>query len=322
MLTTNECRCTIGVILAAAVALVGCNDPDTDEPQRQSDTATITDTGPADGVTGDEDADSDGDAGDASDTTGEDTVADTMVEDSGDTTEPGPDTEAGPDTLPGDTGPAPDASACRGVGHGTPAQIASTPRSNTSLEMLALTLTQDVVAPQSIYDRVTRDVPKVKKQNSSLSNITHRPRHNGKSLLMQTTGQTAQEIKNGTYTDWDCLNQHYVDQSHDVLNFTNAVKLELKGRYDLSIVGSDYAALPGIKNAGPNQFGGDGSTICADRNGDTYHYVFVEGWGDCPSGCIHHNYWYYTVDASGQVTKKGAAMDPAQAPSWANICGP
>ena len=319
---TSKYRRLFGMMLAAGLMLVGCNREDTDEQRQPSDTATVTDSGPSPDAPDDEDTDAIGDTADASDTSGEDTVADTTVQDTGDTASPDPDADAGPDTQPGDTGPAPDASACQGLGHGTPAQIASTPRSNATLELLALTLTKEVVAPQSIYDRVTRDVAKIKMQNSSLSNITYRPGHDGKTLLLQTTPKTTGEIKNGTYTAWDCLNQHYVYQSHDVLSFGNNVELELEGRYNMSTVGSDYAALPGIKAAEPNRSIGDGSTICADRNGDIYHYVFVQGWGDCPAGCIHHNYWYYTVDASGQVTKKGQAMDPAQPPSWTKFCGP
>src|SRR6187402_2787929 len=51
----------------------------------------------------------------------------------------------------------------------SPAVIASTPRADTNLELLALRLSSGVVAEQAIYDRVVRDVAAIREADPSLS---------------------------------------------------------------------------------------------------------------------------------------------------------
>ena len=69
---------------------------------------------------------------------------------------------------------------------------------------------------------------------------------------------------------------------------TPRATLTLKGLYNLELLASLYAQLPGIVNVESNSFGGDGSTICARRAGTEIEYVFDRGSGDCPAGCIDH----------------------------------
>lgn len=307
----------LALVLSAGLALAGCNE--TEPKEEDNDAWTVADSGGGSDATSKEDTGHSGaDASADTSNGGMDALADSSAPDPDGAN---PDSGSGPDAASVDTGGSVDAGACQGAGHGTPQEIASTPRKNANLELLSLTLTNKVVAPTRIYKRVTRDVAKIKKKNSRLSSIKHRSPHDGKTLLLDVSGQTQQAIQNGTYTDWDCLNQHYVKKSHSTPSYGSYVKLELKGLYDVGIVGKDYEALRGIKNAGPNRRIGDGPTICAERKGDVYHYVFVDAWGDCPSGCINHKYWYYTVDGSGTVTKKGESSNNGN-PSWAKICRP
>ena len=67
---------------------------------------------------------------------------------------------------------------------------------------------------------------------------------------------------------------------------------------------------------------GAGPTICAARDGDLIHYVFDDASGDCPAGCIHHDYTHYTADADGEVTWSGewASDDLEPPPEWVEIC--
>jgi hypothetical protein len=69
--------------------------------------------------------------------------------------------------------------------------------------------------------------------------------------------------------------------------------------------------------------GGDGSFIYAFQLDDgTFALAFQLGSGDCPSGCINHEYWYFvTSDACqplqvGHYQPNSAACTPGEAPMW------
>jgi hypothetical protein len=48
----------------------------------------------------------------------------------------------------------------------------------------------------------------------------------------------------------------------------------------------------------PDSFLTDGSYIYALASPGGFRLVFVRGGGDCPSGCMTHEYWYFQTDAS------------------------
>lgn len=211
---------------------------------------------------------------------------------------------------------------CSGDVHGTPDEIASTPRSDPELELLALELSEQVVAPQSIYERVTRDISQIRESYDEVSGISYRPPHDGKSLNVGAAdAETERAIKNGNFQEWECLNRHY--EKRDVRHLVEGTfNVELKGIYDMKLVARDYQKFEGLEYAEPNFRGGDGPTICGERRGDVYHYVFDDASGDCRSGCSNHHYHYFSVDASGAVTEEGEWRDEqGNPPDWVTICG-
>jgi hypothetical protein len=50
-----------------------------------------------------------------------------------------------------------------------------------------------------------------------------------------------------------------------------------------------------IEGMDPN-LGGDGNRIYAFAHDDGFRLVFKRGSGDCPSGCIDNEYWYFATD--------------------------
>ncbi|MHC5010695.1 MAG: hypothetical protein ACYTG6_07045 [Planctomycetota bacterium] len=89
---------------------------------------------------------------------------------------------------------------------------------------------------------------------------------------------------------------------------------------DIATLVPCYAALPAVEHAEPNTYVGDGDDVTLLRKGSTWHFVFRRGWGDCPSGCIHNEYRYVTLEpASGAVTEVamlGADEAPEGSPLW------
>jgi hypothetical protein len=87
------------------------------------------------------------------------------------------------------------------------------------------------------------------------------------------------KLRSGNYTSTDTF-LHI--GSSTILNFN-------------ALVGA-FESIAGISSAYPDySFGGDGNNIEATFSNDTTHIVFSRGWGDCPSGCISHHYWEFSV---------------------------
>ncbi|HET7540849.1 MAG TPA: hypothetical protein VFK05_13290 [Polyangiaceae bacterium] len=197
-------------------------------------------------------------------------------------------------------------------------ELSATPRSNTNLELLALKFSSGIVAEQAIYDRLVRDVAAIVARDPSVSDIRYFAPHDGKGLLLVTDEQTLGQMRAGTYSDWNCLNQTYgVENTEFNAGSVSFAVLTLEGIYDIPRLAKQYAALPKIRSAEANIGGGDGPTICVTRESDVWHYVFDRASGDCPAGCTEHEYFHFTVTTSGSVEALGA-LSTAEAATYAS----
>lgn len=68
-----------------------------------------------------------------------------------------------------------------------------------------------------------------------------------------------------------------------------------------------YTAIEGVEYAEPNAFLGDGSDIDAYKSRGTWHAVVRKAWGDCPSGCLYQELFFFTVEG-GEVDQIEAAQ--------------
>jgi hypothetical protein len=88
--------------------------------------------------------------------------------------------------------------------------------------------------------------------------------------------------------------------------------------YHIPFLAERYAELPGVEDASEEIRLGDGSTICVTPDEPAWHYVVDQGSGDCPSGCIDHDFSYFVTTEDGAVTPSGSwtsrSGDPT--PSW------
>jgi hypothetical protein len=197
------------------------------------------------------------------------------------------------------------------VGLPSAAEIASTPRADTNLELLALRNSTGIIADQAIYDRVVRDVTAIRAADPSVAGIGYFARSDGRRLFLELYKSRFADMQSGAYHDWDCLNQTYVET--DLMLTDNEPSpygtLTLKGNYDLERVGAQYAALPGIQSAASDMGGGDGPTICITRAADVWHYVFDKATGDCLAGCTEHEYHHFTTSMAGEVMSLGELAD-------------
>jgi hypothetical protein len=205
---------------------------------------------------------------------------------------------------------------------GTPEEIAATPRDDSNLEALALELDAgEVTATQETYERVTADVARIRELEPDLSDVGFFRPHDGTTLILTPSDVAFASMQAGEYSAWDCLNDFYGLQGielYDSMLGSPWLTIELEGNYGLDVLSLVYAELPGIETAQPNHFGGDGPTLCAERDGDVYEYVVDRAGGDCPSGCTSHEAYLFRSTRAGEVEALEAwdSMSVASAPAW------
>jgi hypothetical protein len=211
---------------------------------------------------------------------------------------------------------------------GSTEELAATPRADENLELLALSLEPErMTASSSTYDRVVSDVAAIRALTPSLADIGYLSGSDGMSLYIQVTSIGAQSIAAGDYTAWDCLNDAYKAGPPQVTDglATHSVNLQLGGVFNLPLVAELYAELPEVILTEPSSGNGDGSTLCAVRDGEQYQYAVDRAGGDCPSGCTEHEVHGFASDAAGQVTALGvwSSLSGDPAPAWVSeICRP
>jgi hypothetical protein len=211
---------------------------------------------------------------------------------------------------------------------GSTEELSATPRADENLELLALSLEPErITASQSTYDRVVSDVAAIRALTPALADIGYRSGYAGMSLYIQVSSIGAQSIAAGDYTAWDCLNDAYRAGAPRLsdLSGTHAAHLELGGVFNLALVAELYAELPEVILSEPSYGAGDGSTLCAVRDGEQYQYAVDRAGGDCPSGCTEHEVHGFASNAAGQVSTLGvwSSLSGDPAPAWVSeICRP
>ena len=139
-------------------------------------------------------------------------------------------------------------------------------------------------------------------------------------IIMAFEPGTAQLVAKGQYHEWDDLNELYRVSTINLRSIKNSwAILNFKGQLHSRRLCELYAALPGVRIAHPNFYGGGSSWIYPSSHaGSGLTYLFSHGWGDCPSGCIYGEYWYFIAYESGETIFVGywnPRKDPVQ-PDW------
>lgn len=175
-------------------------------------------------------------------------------------------------------------------------------------ELLALEISGALLPPTELYEQVYNDLTTIRQAYPEMNEIYHRPSWIPGELIVGFTEEAWQQIKNGEYQGLDELNSEYgLLQIKDT--FSTYMLLEFEERYNPEYLAPLYTAAEGVTGAEPNQFIANESDIQAAIP----DYTFSFGWKDCPSGCIYHHYWAFTV-IDGTVTLVNEYGDPLPNP--------
>jgi len=198
----------------------------------------------------------------------------------------------------------------------TDAALAATPRPRPELEQLAIQLFPSFTANPTTYARLVADLAAIG-TDPNVAGVTYRPAWRGDQLIVGMDAATLATVVDGTYTAWDCANDAY--EIEDINPGGGYALLTFDGTYDIEALADEYALFAGVTYAEPNHTMGSGSTVCVVPDGDTWHWRIDEGSGDCPAGCINHEYSYFVTQANGSVASHGSwanDMPPMTRPAW------
>ena len=206
------------------------------------------------------------------------------------------------------------------------AGMAQTPRANEDAERLALRLTADLVAKESDYRRIARDLAAirgaVKGDGGAKGAFADFGTH---ALIVGLSPKAMKALKAGSYKGLDCLNTVYGLRQHKVLKSLDMVLLRFRGLFHPERLAEAYQKHPDVVFANPNgqMGGGDNIRLCNADVGGSHRYVFTRGSGDCPAGCIRWVHRGYEVSEAGVVTplkphwKQESGKHSSARPSWA-----
>lgn len=188
----------------------------------------------------------------------------------------------------------------------------ATPRANFAAEVLALEASGEFMAPESLYQRIDAELTGLH------AGFTYTPvsRCLNTGLIVGLTPSAYQAAENGDFTAWEPLNDNLRGQVDRFLA-TGSVSLVFNGVYNVNNLADAYEKLPGVTHASPNSIAGDDSDTCLAIRGDLHYYIVDNASGDCPAGCINHEYDGYEVDASGNIRHLGTYIrNEDEAPGW------
>ncbi|MGB7062910.1 MAG: hypothetical protein WBF13_11235 [Candidatus Zixiibacteriota bacterium] len=177
-----------------------------------------------------------------------------------------------------------------------------TPKADEEAELIALCLSGELVAPDGLYEQVRRDLATIRATFGDtielIDQIRFSPPWSPGFLMIGFDVTAVEQIRSGQYHAWDELNEKYEVMTIDtmLLDWIGLATLSFKGRLHGHRLAELYGVLPGTWTVNPSYSRGDLPNVYCRQTWEGMTYLFRYGWGDCPSGCIYSEFWYFRVD--------------------------
>ncbi len=193
---------------------------------------------------------------------------------------------------------------------------APVPRGDEDAELMALCLSGEMTAPEDLYSIIARDLGAIREEYGPsepiVNQLTFRTPWVVSCVVLVFDTVTDISIRNGTYHAWDELNQTFGLTHFELSSLSHMAVLYFEGRLHPRRLAELYDKLPGVR-ADPNGILGDGPNIYPRKTDSGMSYLFRAAWGDCLSGCIHSEYWYFECTGSRKPAFIGHS-DPGRGP--------
>jgi len=169
-------------------------------------------------------------------------------------------------------------------------------------QLLAIEATGSLVAAPDLAARVAEELGAIRLNFPKVEGVRARPRWEPTSLLVAFVPdpQVRAKVLARTYGAWDAANRTYEVREIDTRMLQSGdlgiVILRFSQAINAPKVAGEYSALPGVTYAEPDGSAGDGPDICLAMRGTAHYYVFDQAAGDCPAGCLEHEYTAFKVE--------------------------
>lgn len=180
--------------------------------------------------------------------------------------------------------------------------LSATPMENEEAELAAMWLSGKLIAPERLYEQIKGDLTLIREQWSDsipATNIKFIPYYMASQFTVTFHEPYVQSILDGSYSSWDELNKQFrLDTiiAYGPFPSYSSFSLRFEGRLNPLKLIEYYEGLEGIKLIGPMGLAG-GYPLClmTKEEDGSYSYIFKDAWGDCPSGCIHGDFFYFKI---------------------------
>ncbi len=200
----------------------------------------------------------------------------------------------------------------------SPSDIAQSPRANPVAEILAFETQGTLVAVDSLYQRLDEELTQIVAAEPGLAAMMPISSvYSGKPLRLQFDPSGWASVSSGEYTGWECPNQAYSGSATLNLQWSFAEVSFSGKRFHAGLIAAEYAPLPHVTSSMVDTYAYDGPDLCLEIKGDEHFYIFDQASGDCPAGCMYHDYTGFSANAGALVVKLGTYNPKAGAePAW------
>lgn len=159
---------------------------------------------------------------------------------------------------------------------------------NTTTEsnLLALEVSGKLLAPQSLSQKLAKELKAIRTAYPEVNNVAYTAPWVASELLAKVSDEQLEKIR----IKYGEVTARPLSGDSQVLKFTK--------QYNPEVLAKQLTANDMVEYAEPNHIIGGGNDIEYDPIGI---YTFIQGWGDCPSGCIYKHYWGFFVFGNARV---------------------
>ncbi len=180
-------------------------------------------------------------------------------------------------------------------------------RANVQAEIMAMLASNQLRAPDELYDRIDRDM-KLMETAYPLLKTVGRWRIGTKSMYVVLDPS---KPSNG----FDELNSFYQAVSIVPSRYDpNARHIEFCDRLNIQVLRSYYQALPEItytEGGVDSTYNFNSDYITLETHGSVFIYEYSNGGGDCPSGCTCRQSWQLATTPAGQIALLSYSPGPS-----------
>lgn len=174
--------------------------------------------------------------------------------------------------------------------------IEDTPRADYEAEAAALLLSGELIATEALYQEMLRDLARMAtafEQETGTAAPEFVPPWVPGELTVGISQEAADQLRAGTYTDLDDLNDLYhLAEADTSLLRIGVMVLKFEGRLHPERLISIYDRVPSVRWSEPNGLWVFSSDLYVRPLDTGMAFLFWRGSGDCPSGCTNNQYWY------------------------------